>query len=56
MCTSRTCIVEEAPVVKEQIAEVSEPAAVEVVAEVPVQDATTEDVVVTEAVTEDKPE
>lgn len=47
-------VVEEAPVVTEQIAEVSEPAAVEVVAEVPVQDATTEDVVVTEATEESK--
>ena len=35
---------------------VSEPAAVEVVAEVPAEVATTEDVVVTEAVAEDKPE
>ena len=43
-------VIEEAPVV------VSEPAAVEVVAEVPAEVTTTEDVVVTEAATEDKPE
>jgi ribosomal protein L19 len=42
-------VVAEAPVV-------SEPAAVEVVAEVPAEVTTTEDVVVTEAVSEDKPE
>jgi ribosomal protein L19 len=48
----------ETPVV-EEVAEapvVSEPAAVEVVAEVPAEVTTTEDVVVTEAVSEDKPE
>ena len=44
-----TPVVEEAPVV-------SEPAAVEVVAEVPAEAATTEDVVVTEAAEESKPE
>ena len=43
-------VIEEAPVV------VSEPAAVEVAAEVPAEVTTTEDVVVTEAATEDKPE
>jgi len=48
----------ETPVV-EEVAEapvVSEPVAVEVVAEVPAEVTTTEDVVVTEAVSEDKPE
>lgn len=48
----------EAPVVEAVVEApvVSEPAAVEVVAEVPAEVTTTEDVVVTEAVTEDKPE
>jgi large subunit ribosomal protein L19 len=50
-----TPVVEEAPVV-EAVVEVSEPAAVEVVAEVPAEVTTTEDVVVTEAAVEDKPE
>ena len=48
----------EAPVVEAVVEApvVSEPAAVEVVAEVPAEVTTTEDVVVTEAATEDKPE
>ena len=50
-----TPVVAEAPAVTEQIAEVSEPAAVATESEVPAVEATTEDVVVAEATTEETP-